>query len=97
MKKLFTREKVEIDTDPLRKLYKTTITTIAEAIHLRNIHVYTPREFLSAVPGPSRDIREFISLYEYLHYANVVVDEIQMEKMRELSQKINEAYHETTE
>ncbi len=97
MKKFFTREKTETDTDPLRRLYKTTIATIAETIHLRNIYVYTPREFLSAVPGPSEDIREFISLYEYLHYANVVVDEIQMEKMRGLSQKIIEAYHETTE
>lgn len=84
------------DTDPLRILYTETVAVIASFENIENTASKTPREIRRLVKSQAEEIKIFMSEYEYLHYANVSASGADMERMKELSKKILERYHENT-
>lgn len=84
------------DTDPdrLRRIYKRTVAVLAAAAGIENVAVLTPRELLAALSLPKMEIQEFISTYEYLHYANVSASSDQIKHLERLSKQIIEGYYE---
>ena len=85
-------KKEDPDTDPLRRIYKKISVFLAERSGISNVAVLTPRELLAALPAPNGDIKEFISTYEYLHYANVSAGHDQVKHLERLSKQIIEGY-----
>ena len=82
------------DSDKLRVLYRETIAHIAVYEGIRNTPVKTPREIQQEISNPCTEVTTFLTEYEYLHYADVSVSETDLEKMKTLSAKILERYHE---
>ena len=87
-------KKEDADPDPLRRIYKKTAAILAAGAGIENIAVLTPRELLAAFPSPTETIQEFISTYEYLHYANVSASFDQIKHLERLSKQIIEGYYE---
>ncbi|MEA5038033.1 hypothetical protein SDC9_32698 [bioreactor metagenome] len=85
-------KKEDPDTDPLRRIYKKISVFLAERSGISNVAVLTPRELLAALSAPNADIKEFISTYEYLHYANVSAGHDQVKHLERLSKQIIEGY-----
>lgn len=82
------------DSDKLRVLYRETIAHIAVYEGIRNTPVKTPREIRQEISNPCTEVTTFLTEYEYLHYADISVSETDLEKMKTLSAKILERYHE---
>ena len=84
----------ETDPDRLRRIYRKTAGVLAAAAGITNVAVLTPRELLAALPLKTEDIQEFITTYEYLHYANVSVSLDRIKHLEQLSKLIIEGYYE---
>lgn len=84
------------DTDPdlLRRIYRKTALFLAAIAGIENVEVLTPRELLAAVPSPKEKIQEFITMYEYLHYANVSAGPDQIKHLKDLSKQIIEGTYD---
>ncbi|ABN07052.1 hypothetical protein Mlab_0881 [Methanocorpusculum labreanum Z] len=95
IKEIFKNEKDADDLDELRRIYTTTVVFLASVERIQNIAVLTPREILKGITVSTEYIRDFMSTYEYLHYANVIVTREQMKRMETLSKLIIEGYNET--
>ncbi|HJJ34690.1 MAG TPA: hypothetical protein O0X79_03380 [Methanocorpusculum sp.] len=85
-------KKEDPDADPLRRLYRKTSVFLAGKSGIANVAVLTPRELLAALSAPNENIKEFISTYEYLHYANVSAGHDQIKHLERLSKQIIEGY-----
>ena len=95
-KDIFSR-KGETNAEKLRALYSQTVSALAASERIQNISVLTPREILGMLAAPTKNIREFISAYEYLHYANVTVNSEQLQRMELLAKEIIKVYYENNE
>ena len=95
-KDIFSR-KGKTNAEKLSALYLQITSALAEAEHIQNISVLTPREILRMLAAPAEPIREFIPAYEYLHYANVTVDSEQLQRMELLAKQIIKVYYENNE
>ena len=84
----------ETDPDRLRRIYRKTAGVLAAAAGITNVAVLTPRELLAALPLKTEDIQEFITTYEYLHYANISVSLDRIKHLEQLSKLIIEGYYE---
>ena len=82
------------DSDKLRVLYHETILVIASYEGINNTAVKTPREIMHEIDNQTDDINEFMSKYEYLHYANVNIGENDLADMKNIAERILESYHE---
>lgn len=85
------------DSDKLRILYRETVSVISSYEGIKNTAVKTPREILQEIKQKSYDIEAFMAEYEYLHYADIVVSDADLEKMKGIAAKILEGYHENNE
>ncbi|MBQ1180410.1 MAG: hypothetical protein IIX51_07570 [Methanocorpusculum sp.] len=85
------------DSDKLRVLYHETISVISHYEGISNTEVKTPREILREIGDVTDDIGEFITEYEYLHYAYIEIRESDLTKMKYIAKKIQETYHENKE
>ena len=85
------------DSDKLRILYRETVSVISSYEGIKNTAVKTPREILQEIKQKSDDIEAFMAEYEYLHYADIVVSDADLEKMKGIAAKILEGYHENNE
>lgn len=96
VEKIRTRIFKKEDTDPdrLRRIYKKTAAVLAVAAGIETVAVLTPRELLAALPSLTEKIQEFITTYEYLHYANVSAGPDQIQCLEILSKRIIEGYYE---
>ena len=84
----------ETDPDRLRRIYRKTAGVLAAAAGITSVAVLTPRELLAALPLKTEDIQEFITTYEYLHYANISVSLDRIKHLEQLSKLIIEGYYE---
>lgn len=87
-------KKEDTDPDQLRRIYKKTAAVLAATAGIENVAVLTPRELLASLPSPTETIQEFITTYEYLHYANVSVSFDQIKHLERLAKQIIEGYYE---
>lgn len=85
------------DSDKLRILYRETVSVISSYEGIKNTAVKTPREILQEIKQKSYDIEAFMAEYEYLHYADIVISDADLEKMKGIAAKILEGYHENNE
>ena len=83
------------EADQLRRIYKKTAAVLAVKAGIENVWVLTPRELLAALSSPKTEIQEFISTYEYLHYANVSASSDQIKQLERLSKQIIEGNYDT--
>ncbi len=88
-------KKEDDDPDHLRRIYKKTAVVLAAKAGVENVWVLTPRELLAALSSPKTEIQEFISTYEYLHYANVSASSDQIKQLERLSKQIIEGNYDT--
>ena len=88
-------KKEDDDPDHLRRIYKKTAVVLAAKAGVENVWVLTPRELLAALTSPKTEIQEFISTYEYLHYANVSASSDQIKQLERLSKQIIEGNYDT--
>jgi len=88
-------KKEDTDPDLLRRIYKKTSAVLAAAAGIENVAVLTPRELFASLPSPTETIQEFITTYEYLHYANVSVGSDQIKHLERLSKQIIEGNYDT--
>jgi len=88
-------KKEEDEPDRLRRIYKKTAAVLAIKAGIENVWVLTPRELLAALSSPKMEIQEFISTYEYLHYANVSASSDQIKQLERLSKQIIEGNYDT--
>ncbi len=83
------------EADQLRRIYKKTAVVLVAKAGIENVWVLTPRELLAALSSPKMEIQEFISTYEYLHYANVSASSDQIKQLERLSKQIIEGNYDT--
>ncbi len=87
--------KEEDEADQLRRIYKKTAVVLAAKAGVENVWILTPRELLAALSSPKTEIQEFISTYEYLHYANVSASSDQIKQLERVSKQIIEGNYDT--
>ncbi|HJJ53192.1 MAG TPA: hypothetical protein O0X66_01650 [Methanocorpusculum sp.] len=88
-------KKEDRDPDPLRRIYRKTAGFLAGNLAIENVSALTPRELLAAVPSPKAEIQAFITMYEYLHYANVSAGPDQIKHLEDLAKQIIEGTYDT--